>query len=109
MPQDAARQVEEFAICTGRLSALMEHQWMTDGPGSEETALRRAGFASLVEAVLPDSGLEGRAVLALRIEAKMAHAMLLQQASFGTDPVRRAWAQSRAVQLIAQCDGMLLG
>ncbi len=31
-------QLLQFATCAGRLSALMEHQWLIDGPASERTA-----------------------------------------------------------------------
>ncbi len=31
-----------FATCTGRLSAMVEHQWLLSDPGSDETATLRA-------------------------------------------------------------------
>jgi hypothetical protein len=80
----AQDQLHFFATCTGRLSALMEHQWMFDGPASDLTKDRRDAMLSLVEAVaLPD---DSRRVLLWRVEAKHAQAALLQQAAFGNDP-----------------------
>jgi hypothetical protein len=77
----ATEQLRFFATCTGRLSALMEHQWMFDGPASDLTKDRRDAMLSLVEAVaLP--GDERRALI-WRVEAKAAQAALLQQAAFG--------------------------
>lgn len=77
----AQDQLQFFATCTGRLSALMEHQWMFDGPASDLTKDRRDAMLSLVEAVaLPD---DSNRILLWRVEAKHAQAALLQQAAFG--------------------------
>ncbi|MDF0600108.1 hypothetical protein P1J78_05135 [Psychromarinibacter sp. C21-152] len=97
----------EFATCTGRYSALMEHQWLTDGPASEDTERRRNRFADLLDAVIPPG--RGREVLGWRIAAKAAQAALLQQATFAADPAARAVARRRADRLIATCDRLLLG
>ena len=94
-----------FAACTGRLSALMEHQFLTDGPASEDTRRRRDAFADILDAITPP-GAETR-VMALRIEAKAAHGALLTQARFGQDPGHIA--QRRAETLIGLCTGLLLG
>ena len=32
-----------FAVCTGRLSAVMEFQWLVQDPGSAETKVWRGG------------------------------------------------------------------
>ena len=92
------------ATCTGRLSALMEHQFLFDGPASEETRRRRDALADILDAIAP-AGAETR-LMALRIEAKAAHAALLSQAAFGRDPGRLA--ALRASRLIDQCAGFLL-
>ena len=92
-----------FATCTGRLSALVEHQWRTDGPASEVTARQRDAMADLLAAVTPpDAAIPA---MALRLEAKAAHAALLAQAHHGRD---RA-AQAQALRLIEPCRAMLLG
>jgi hypothetical protein len=90
-----------FATCTGRLSALVEYQWRSDGPASEDTARQRDAMADLLAAVTPPEA--GMQAMALRIEAKVAHAALLAQARFD----RRAQAQ--ALRLIGPCRGLLLG
>ena len=95
-----------FATCTGRLSALMEHQWLTDGPQSEETARTRARMIGLLETVMPPGA--GAEVLHRRIEAKMAQAALLGQATFATDPRRAATARRLAALQLAQCERPLL-
>lgn len=90
-----------FAVCAGRLSALMEHQWLTDGPASEETARSRAAMLSLVEAILPPEA--APRALNWRIEAKAAQAALLARATFAADPV----AARRADHLVAECLGLI--
>ncbi len=90
-----------FAVCAGRLSALMEHQWLTDGPASEATARSREAMLSLVEAVLPPEATP--LALNWRIEAKVAQAALLSRATFARDPV----AAARADHLVQDCLGLL--
>ena len=62
--------LRHFASCTGRLSALVEHQWRTDGPASEATARQRDAMADLLAAVTPPEAVIP--AMALRIEAKAA-------------------------------------
>lgn len=77
--------LNQFAVCAGRFSALMEHQWLVDGPASEQTARHRAAMLSLVDAVQSN----GNAVQAMhwRVSAKVAHAGLLSRAHFAQDAV----------------------
>ena len=97
----------EFANCTGRYSALMEHEWLMGTTGAGATRARRNAFAELVAAVAaPDNGPR---LLAWRIEAKAAQARLLQHAAFATDPAARDTAERRAAGLIAACDQLMLG
>lgn len=96
--------LRHLAACTGRLSALMEHQFLVDGPASEITRRQRDGLADIVAALTP-VGAEPQA-MGWRVEAKAAHAALLSQARFGPDPDRRA--ALRADRLIAACTGFLL-
>jgi hypothetical protein len=96
---------EYFAICTGRLSALMEYQFLTDGPASDATRDRRDAMAELLSALAaPD---DSARLMGLRVDAKWAHRALLEQAAFGPDPDRRAARQ--AERLTAACTGLLLG
>lgn len=52
-PATADPLLRDFSTCAGRLSALVEHQWLVDGPASESTARQRDAMLALVEAVLP--------------------------------------------------------
>lgn len=105
--QASTSLLRQFATCTGRLSALMEFQFMTDGPASEITRARRDAAAALMAAVTaPD---EARQALAWRIEAKAAQAALLQRATFGTDRRFAVRARRLALRQTAECEAMLLG
>ncbi|MFN3824127.1 MAG: hypothetical protein ACK4GW_05025 [Pseudorhodobacter sp.] len=95
--------MQVFATCAGRLSAVMEFQWLTDGPASEATARARQSMIALTDAATP-TGSEPRA-LHLRIEAKAAQAGLLHAAYFRGD----GRAGDRAEALMAECRGLLLG
>ncbi len=99
--------VRTFATCTGRLSALMEHQWLMGLDGSEYTQKRRNQMATLLEAVMRPG--PGPQVLALRIEAKFALAQLFSRMTFGRDAQDVAWAANRVEVELAACDGLLLG
>lgn len=95
-----------FARCTGRLSAVMEDQWLSDGPASEMTEAQRDAMASLVEAAAgPDELAEA---MNWRVGAKAAQAALLAVARFG-DPVAARRAQLRSTALMSECNQVLLG
>lgn len=95
-----------FATCAGRLSAVMEHQWLMSDPASDRTKNQRAAMLSLVEAIMsPD---QNRDVLNWRVEAKQAHAVLLTRATFNGNPADAAWAMRRAETELAACTGLLL-
>lgn len=98
--------LRDFAVCAGRLSAIMEDQWMFDGPGSERTAQELAAVVSLIDASMPDGA--GREVLGWRIGAKVAQRGLLHQARFGLDPTLAIRAAARAEALAANCRAMIL-
>ncbi|SLN25905.1 hypothetical protein PSA7680_01119 [Pseudoruegeria aquimaris] len=101
------QQLRFFATCAGRLSAQMEHQWMFDGAASEITMAHRDSVIDILDALMPPE--RGRDVLAMRIEAKMAHAALLTRATFNDDTEDAAWAKATAVRLAAECEALLLG
>ena len=96
-----------FANCAGRLSAQMEHQWLINDANADRTKAHRAAMIALLEATMPRDG--GRDVLARRIEAKQAQAVLLTRATFNDDADDAQWALRRAEMEIAHCVGMLLG
>lgn len=105
-PAAPDRQLHSFATCAGRLSAVMEHQWMFDGAASEQTKAQRAAVIDLISAIMdPD---QGREVLHWRLVAKHAQSVLLTRATFNDDPADAAWAQARAVRLTQDCTGLLL-
>ena len=86
-----------FAACAGRLSAEMEHLWL-EGRDAAAITRQRAAMIDLVDAVRPPDS--GPAILARRIEAKMAQAALLQRAAFSTDEAvaRRARVLARGAR-----------
>lgn len=79
---------------------------MFDGPASETTERQRNAVVDILEAMIPDG--QGRAVLAMRIEAKMAHAALLTRATFNDDPREATWALQTAERLTSDCKSFLL-
>lgn len=98
--------LQTFAACAGRLSAVMEHQWLMQDPTSEATEAQRATMLTLVDAIMtPD---QGRDVLSWRVDAKQAHAVLLKRATFNPDRTDAAWALRRADAELAACTGLLL-
>ncbi len=105
-PGAADPLLREFAVCAGRLSAVMEDQWMFDGPGSERTAEELTAVVSLIDASMPQGA--GRQVMAWRIDAKVAQRGLLHQARFAQDPRLAEMAAARAEALAADCRMMIL-
>lgn len=100
-PGAADPLARDFALCAGRYSALVEHQWLVDGPASEHSAMIRDAFVQMTEAV---SGTEGAAVaLNWRIEAKAAQAALLSRAWAARDRV----AEARSAQLLQACADLI--
>lgn len=95
-----------FAACTGRYSAEMEHAWLVQDDRAGHYEEKRGQFIELLEAVVPVEN--RRAALHLRIEAKMAHARLLTQASLSADQDRARWARGRARAEMNYCAGLLL-
>jgi len=100
------RQLQFFASCAGRLSALMEHQWTHDTTQVAATTQQRAEMITLISAVMPPDA--GRAVLLLRVDAKHAQAALLQRAVTAKDPTDAQWALQRAEALLRDCTSVLL-
>ncbi len=105
-PGAADSQLRSFAACAGRLSAMMEHQWMFDGAASERTKAQRAAVIELINAIMEPA--QGRDVLHWRLMAKHAQSVLLTRATFNDDPDDAAWAETQAVRLTQDCTGFLL-
>lgn len=100
---------EYFAVCTGRLSALMEHQFLTDGPASDATRQQRDAMADILDAMADPVAdpVAARHLMGLRVDAKWAYRALLAQAAFGPDPDGRAAKQ--AALMGRSCTALLLG
>ncbi len=102
IPQDPVRI---FAHCAGRMSAEIEFRWLM-GDGETDAAERQRGyFVEMIEAVIEPG--TGPAVLAERIEAKMAHAALLHRSTFSINAVEARMAAQAARQNLAGCRSML--
>lgn len=96
-PAGADPVLRDFATCTGRYSALVEHQWLVDGPASEQSARVRDSLWALVEAVAAAE--DATQAMAWQIEAKAGQKALLARAWSRGD---RA-AEERSAQLLEAC------
>ena len=98
-------QLHTFATCAGRLSALVEYEWMAEGAPSEEAQKYHDAAIALVAAVISDD--KSRDVLNWRTSAKQAQFNLLlrTQAQNREDA---AWAAQRAQLLTRECTELLL-
>ncbi|SLN35146.1 hypothetical protein AQS8620_01195 [Aquimixticola soesokkakensis] len=96
-----------FATCAGRLSAQMDHEWITAPERADATREARGQMIALLQAVMPQGG--GADVMALRIDAKVAHGRLLARTRFSSDPAQIRWAMQRAAAEIDACRALLLG
>lgn len=93
---------DQFAACTGRLAAMMEHQWMHDDPAMGETTAMLHKMRELLAAVADPS--QDGLVLAREHEAKLAFERLLSR--FGQE-AGGAWAKARAEAELAECSALL--
>jgi hypothetical protein len=100
-PATADRLLRDFAVCTGRYSALVEHQWLVDGPASDASAGTRDSLWALVKAVAGPG--EAATAMTWRIEAKVAQKALLDRAYFAKDQV----AEKRSAQLLQGCADLI--
>jgi len=107
-PSGATDLARLFAACTGRYSAMMEHDWLMGRPGTAPQD-SRALFESLLEAVQTEADLTGPDILHLRISAKHALAALLQRADLSPDAATARRALRLAQLHIGQCRAVLLG
>ena len=98
--------VSAFASCAGRFSAELEHAWLMQDGRSSQIENRRRQFIDLLNATVPVD--QRRHALNLRIDAKVAHAQLLSQATFSDEADRSEWAVRRARSEIEYCTGFLL-
>ncbi|MEL7026538.1 MAG: hypothetical protein AAGO57_04810 [Pseudomonadota bacterium] len=98
--------MRDFATCTGRLSAEVEHSWLVATVQADRNAVMYANMASLLAAVTaPEDEIRARA---LRIDAKAAHSQLLLQSAFGWNAEQRQFAERRARELTMSCSALIL-
>lgn len=95
-----------IATCAGRLSAEMEHQWLTGGAKADLAETRREATVDVLEAMTP-KGRE-RDIMAWRIDAKVAQASLLSRATFNDDADDAQWARRMAETTLAACHSLVL-
>lgn len=112
LPASPSQRLQLFETCAGRLSALIEHQWLVDTASADRTAALRSEFDRLIEAVLPDAlawGMPPAMAMHWRITAKAQQADLLLLAAFGPDRARADRTRQVAEARIAECSGLLIG
>ena len=98
--------MRDFATCTGRLSAEVEHSWLVATAEADRNEAMYNNMASLLAAVTaPEDEVRARS---MRIDAKVAHSRLLLQAAFGWDADQRAFAERRARDLLISCSALIL-
>lgn len=98
--------MRDFATCTGRFSAEVEHSWLMAAGEAERKEVLYGNMSALLSAVTGPED-EQRA-MAIRIDAKAAHARLLLQSAFGWDADQRRVAERRADELLATCSALIL-
>ncbi|EAQ02952.1 hypothetical protein OB2597_16260 [Pseudooceanicola batsensis HTCC2597] len=105
-PGDLSDPVTVFATCAGRFSAEMEHRWLV-GRDPDRAARHRGAMIDLLDAVVPN--VDGRAVLARRIEAKHAQATLLMRADFNVNAEDARQARVLADAALSRCAALIAG
>lgn len=95
-----------FAECVGRFSAEREHAWLVGDPDAALYEDQHRVFLSLLDATLPRD--RARDALAHRVEVKMAHASLLQRATFSQHPEQVTRARQLAASYRKTCQHLLL-
>jgi hypothetical protein len=100
-PGRADPLLREFAVCAGRMTAQVEHDWlMMQDAGAAMAA--RDGLVALVAALaLPDDAPQ---VTLWRTTARIATRALLERATFRND----AAARDRAADLVNHCRALVL-
>lgn len=100
-PEGPGGLLADFATCTGRMSALVEHRWlMARDPAQAEA--EHAAMGDVLDAVLtPDTAIRA---MEWRVTAKAAMRALLQRADLQNDTA----ARDRAAVLIGQCRRLIL-
>ena len=107
----ARHQAEQIAQCTGRMSAVVEFDWLLNPTRADEAARQRQAFVDVLEAMMPyaeAAGMAPREVLAQRISAKRAHAELLHIIAFSPDDRQARHARQLSERFIRACHTLIL-
>lgn len=103
---DRRELTEIIASCAGRISAELEFAWLFSDPEANNFETQRSHFLDILDALTEPE--DAKLQLALRVDAKMAHARLLRTAHFGSDVARSTWAKRHAYTQRAECQNILL-
>jgi hypothetical protein len=98
--------IREFATCTGRLSAEVEHAWLVGDPRVDVKEALRDNMESLLMSIVGPAN-DVRA-MSLRLDAKVAHRGLLFLADFTQDDGAAYRARKQSEAFIAGCTAYLL-
>ena len=109
LPPTATERLYVFAQCAGRMSAALEHGWLVQDADTDRQAAERQTMVTLYETTLPYTDVPPPVALHWRIEAKMAQAVLLQRASFSSEPRLAQAAAQMSDTYLAGCRALLLG
>ncbi len=102
-------RVQDFAICLGRLSAMMANPGILPDLSPDQIRADRQDFTDLLMASLPgatDSDMRHKA-MTWRVQARAAQSGLLRIAAYSTDARRVRIAQATLRRQVLACHGML--
>ncbi|MDO6587939.1 hypothetical protein Q4543_20720 [Salipiger sp. 1_MG-2023] len=101
----------DYAVCLGRLTALLQHSWLIQDPLADALELRRDWVRALYDATrlpLPGETQAGRELnMMLRIRAKRDQLALLETGSFNDDARRARLAETTAMNQLFTCHRMI--
>ena len=103
-PLSPSQRAEAFATCAGRYAAYAVHS-------SDRLNTDKRLFDDLLEAVMPAAvayGMPRSHVASMKFQAWLDHSSLHNDASYATDPGRKARAAARLARDMAECDALVL-
>ncbi len=110
-PLNLEEQVQAFATCAGRLSALATRQRALHDPQSETTGRLTSDFETLLDATLPhayENGIDAARPTQWRAAGWVEIAMLLSQQQTSDDLSRIARAEADMARRITTCERLIL-
>lgn len=101
----------DYAVCVGRLTALVDHSRLVRDPFAGALELRRDWLRAVYDATrlsLPGESASGRERhMMLRIRARRDQKALLEAGSFNDDPRRARLADTMAMRQLQTCHMMI--